>query len=349
MDVIALHRAGFGHAVAPLGTALTQQQIQELWRVVPEPILCFDGDSAGQKAAARAVETALPVIRSGRGLRFAVLPESEDPDSLIAHDGAGAMREVLDRSERLSDVLWRLETAQHPVDTPEGLATLRQHFEEHARRIGDSTFREYFLKWFRDRIWQAGRTRPERGAMSRKRAAGVASPNEARVHVDSRSIHEQLLVVALMTHPELYDEVGERLGLLDLTDSRLDNLRQEVLKTLAAESALDSSGLQRHLCEHGFSEDVDRLLSRSVLFYGRFAKPDAPTHETREGWEHVYAWLSREGLKNEVSDGWRQLGKEMTSETFDRARALHLQHQTSHLADDAEAGQPLARGVAEDE
>ncbi len=243
------------------------------------------------------------MIRPGCGLRIAVLPEGEDPDSLIARDGAGAIRTVLESAQRLSDVLWRLETAQNPTDTPEGLAALRQRFEDHARRIGDPTFREYFAKWFKDKLWQTGRVRTDKPFVPRKKARDVASPQEARVRLDSRAIHECLLVAALVTHPELYDEVGERLGLIDLSDSRLDNLRQEVLKTLAAESALDSSGLQRHLCEHGFSEDVNRLLSRSVLFYGRFAKPDAPTHETREGWEHVHAWLSREGLKNEVSDG----------------------------------------------
>src|SRR5215469_12727372 len=110
MDVIALHRAGFTTAVAPLGTALTERQIEELWRLAPEPVLCFDGDSAGQRAASRALARALPILKPGMSLRFAILPPSEDPDSLILHHGASAMRELLDRAQPLAEVLWRLET-----------------------------------------------------------------------------------------------------------------------------------------------------------------------------------------------------------------------------------------------
>ena len=100
MDVIALHRAGFATAVAPLGTALTEAQIEELWRMAPEPVLCFDGDSAGQRAAARALTRALPILKPGLSLRFAILPAAEDPDSLILHHGAEAMRALLDRARR---------------------------------------------------------------------------------------------------------------------------------------------------------------------------------------------------------------------------------------------------------
>ncbi len=92
MDVIALSQAGFPQAVAPLGTALTEEQIAELWRLVPEPTLCFDGDTAGERAAARAAERALPLLKPGQSLRFAMLPEGEDPDTLILAEGSAAMR-----------------------------------------------------------------------------------------------------------------------------------------------------------------------------------------------------------------------------------------------------------------
>ena len=118
MDVIALHRAGFATAVAPLGTALTEVQIEDLWRIAPEPVLCFDGDAAGQRAAARALARALPILKPGLSLRFATLPAAEDPDSLILHHGPAAMRELLDRAQPLAEVLWRVEAGQ-PIDTPE--------------------------------------------------------------------------------------------------------------------------------------------------------------------------------------------------------------------------------------
>src|SRR5215831_11496246 len=139
MDVIALAEAGFAGAVAPLGTALTEDQMVELWRFAAEPILCFDGDAAGQRAAARAVERALPLLQPGKSLRFAVLPPGEDPDSLIRSQGEAAMREVLDGARPLIDMLWDLELAVSPPDTPERRAGFRQRLRERARRIAERT------------------------------------------------------------------------------------------------------------------------------------------------------------------------------------------------------------------
>ena len=111
MDVIALHQAGFATAVAPLGTALTEFQLHELWRLTPEPILCFDGDAAGQRAATRAMRRALPLLRPGQSLRFASLPAGEDPDSLIRQAGRGTFDQILAAARPLSTVLWETELA----------------------------------------------------------------------------------------------------------------------------------------------------------------------------------------------------------------------------------------------
>src|SRR5437016_12128096 len=116
MDVIALHRAGCGSAVAPLGTALTEMQLHELWRLSPEPVLCFDGDTAGQRAALRALHRALPLLQPGRSLCFATLPPGEDPDSLIRAGGAPAFAEILGAARPLSDMLWQAELASRPID-----------------------------------------------------------------------------------------------------------------------------------------------------------------------------------------------------------------------------------------
>src|SRR5262249_10775270 len=142
MDVIALAEAGFAGAVAPLGTALTEDQIVELWRFAPEPILCFDGDAAGQRAAARAGGRAPPPLQPRQSLRFALLPPGEDPDSLIRAQGSGAMREVLDAARPLIDMVWDLELAAHPADTPERRAGFRQRLRDQARRIAERTVQE---------------------------------------------------------------------------------------------------------------------------------------------------------------------------------------------------------------
>ncbi|KZD01344.1 DNA primase [Oceanibaculum pacificum] len=139
MDVIGLAMGGFGNAVAPLGTALTEEQILQLWKLAPEPLLCFDGDSAGQRAAARAAERALPLLKPGFSLRFVTLPAKEDPDSLIRTQGPAAMRRLLDQAKPLVEALWEVEKAKLNSETPEQLALLRQSLEAAASRIEDRT------------------------------------------------------------------------------------------------------------------------------------------------------------------------------------------------------------------
>jgi len=126
MDVIALARAGFRHSVAPMGTALTEDQLDLLWRVGPEPILCFDGDKAGVRAAFRSIERALPMLRPGQSLRFAMLPEGQDPDDLIRAAGPPAMQSVLNSALPLVDMLWRREAERELLNTPEAKAGLER-------------------------------------------------------------------------------------------------------------------------------------------------------------------------------------------------------------------------------
>src|SRR6185312_715108 len=148
MDVIALVRAGFAHAVAPLGTALTSDQLQLLWKTAPEPILAFDGDAAGQKAAHRAAHLALPLLKAGYSLRFAFLPEGEDPDSLVGQRGQEAMRALLDAALPLSEVLWRGETEGKDFSTPERRAGLEKTVSGLAAEITDAKVAEYYRRDF---------------------------------------------------------------------------------------------------------------------------------------------------------------------------------------------------------
>ena len=137
MDVIALHGAGFSGAVAPLGTALTEGQLGELWKLADEPFLCFDGDNAGRRAAQRAAERALPLLRPGKSLRFLALPAGEDPDSLIRVRGADAIRRIVELARPLSDVVWEMETEGKVADTPERRASLQRAVEQRVAEIAD--------------------------------------------------------------------------------------------------------------------------------------------------------------------------------------------------------------------
>lgn len=152
MDAIALAQAGFGEAVAPLGTALTEQQIAMLWRMVPKPLLCFDGDAAGQKAAFRAAQRALGGLKPGHSLEFVTLPESQDPDDLIRSAGPRAFADLLDASEPLVERIWKTERAAEPVDTPEDRAGLKQRLGVHVANIADAEIRRHYADAFRERF-----------------------------------------------------------------------------------------------------------------------------------------------------------------------------------------------------
>ena len=144
MDVIALAEAGFTGAVAPLGTAITEDQLRAMWRIHPEPIIALDGDQAGLRAAMRLIDVALPLLEAGQSLRFAMLPEGQDPDDLINAQGAGVMRKLLERAQPMVQLLWRRETEGHVFDSPERKAALDKRLRAAIRRIQDPSLRTHY-------------------------------------------------------------------------------------------------------------------------------------------------------------------------------------------------------------
>src|SRR5262252_1176396 len=152
VDVIAMVTAGYEATVAPLGTALTQDQLALLWRMADEPVLCFDGDKAGRRAAYRAVDLALPQLRPGKSLRFAALPEGQDPDDLVRAGGREAVEEVLAGARPLADILWLRETEDGSFDTPERRAALETRIAAVAGAIGEESVRRYYRQHLADRL-----------------------------------------------------------------------------------------------------------------------------------------------------------------------------------------------------
>ena len=281
MDVIALVRAGFEAAVAPLGTALTEDQLQLLWRVAPEPVMSFDGDEAGRKAAHRAARLALPGLRPGHSLRFAFLPAGEDPDSLIRSSGAVAMQKVLDAAEPLSDVLWRGETEGRDFSTPERRAGLERALAEIVSLIADGKIADYYRRDFDNRVFDAFKRRVPRPAKGRydqapgkggKQGRFVPQPDPVSPAVKNSQIARQgalkvkeseVLALVLET-PELAQRYAELLAALPFSDPFLDRLRQETLNVAASGSGLEKNGLENHLVRHGMAELVERLKARTA-------------------------------------------------------------------------------------
>jgi DNA primase len=374
MDVIALVEAGFGAAVAPLGTALTELQIQELWKLIPrdekEPYLCFDGDSAGRRAAWRAVERFLPHLGPGKSARVAFLPQGQDPDSLIRAGGAKAMTEVLDNAIPLSEALWRMESEERRTDTPETKAALRAALDARVNTIADPAVKEYYRQDMRRRMaealtppspqknqqnngfiprnaytpggWGQGR-RP--GQPPRRHVAGLPgivtapppgkTPDRRRL-AGGGDVGERLLLATLINHPALFDEVGEALGMLSLPPGPLEGLRAATVNALSRDSGLDADVLCRHLADCG--HDPATLLTESYV-HGKFARSDASLDEAREGWFVTWGGVRELAVRRDLGMATEALRRDASEANLARLQGLReeLRRLTGAMLGDEDA------------
>jgi len=316
MDVIALARAGLGHAVAPLGTALTDRQIALLWRLAPEPILCFDGDEAGRKAANRALDLALPLLRPGHSLRFAFMPAGLDPDDLLRDEGPQALAATLAAALPLVEVLWRRALDVNDRSTPERRARFDADVRAAAGTIAEATVRSHYLAELNDRLqglWAAGRRSGSIGRRSfekrgndRRRPAspqpwgrqawGVELPSGELRALAARTgrgqVHEQregLILAALVNHPELLQEEAERLAETEFATPDLDRLRRQLLDTSALYQGFDGTSLKNEISRTGSRADLDRIEETAKRLGVWFVLPGAALDDARTGLRQMMA------------------------------------------------------------
>ena len=210
MDVIALDKFGFSYAAAPMGTALTEDQINEAWKVVNEPILCFDGDGAGIKAALRSVDRALPILKPGYSLQFMFLPDKMDPDEFLRAKGADAFEKLFADTMPLTELLWQKNTRNKPSDTPERKALIEKNLKEEVSKINDKDVRTFYAQEMRKRISEAYGM-PLR-AQTKKTPQSYAKNKQPLGDVDLRFI-----LSALILYPPLIDELQEKILMFDLS------------------------------------------------------------------------------------------------------------------------------------
>jgi len=265
MDVIALDRAGIAEVVAPNGTAVTEGQLERMWRLDPAPILCFDGDAAGRKAAIRAAMRALPHIRPERTLRFIELPAGQDPDDLVRSGGREAVEALLAEPEPLDQRLWRHERDSAPLTTPEARAGLRQRLIEHSQAIGDPELRRLYRdQWLARFDAEFGSVRPpfRPGRFARGKWAPPSPPPSdtarriARSGIDTATA--RALVLGFAFYPEALPAHVEQLAHLPIADRSLSSLRDRIVDAALAGATLDRQGLATILEAAGASAALER-------------------------------------------------------------------------------------------
>jgi DNA primase len=312
VDVIAMHRAGLPHAVAPLGTALTEDQLALLWKIAPEPTLCFDGDAAGIKAAYRALDLALPLLKPGHSLKFALLPEGQDPDDLLKAQGPAAVVAVVDAAQPLSEMLWQRALDENDRSTPERRAMFERDLRSLINQIGDDVVKKHYLADVSSRLQalfqpagqqrrggfrQGGAYPSKKGWKPGQRPWDVAQPASAQLKrlaasgsfQNGAERRERMIVLTLINHPELLHEFIDQFAELELTTPELDSIRTQIIDSAALGFGLDGTDIRGHLTARGLGPLLERLETQAKRLNEWFLGSGAAQDDARTGLRQMIA------------------------------------------------------------
>jgi DNA primase len=342
VDVIAMVQAGFDAAVAPLGTALTADQLALMWKMADEPVLCFDGDAAGRRAAYRSVDIALPLLRPGKSLRFVSLPEGHDPDDLLRSGGREAVAELVGAAAPLAQLLWLRETEAGPFDTPERRAALEARLGEMMATISDEAVRRHYRADIGERLRglfqpAAARTareprRPwsERGRFDRWRRPAsspnapyvVMSPQLAaspvhRGHRGAVPRREALILQAVLNHPWLLHDHLEDLAGLEFRHPEAETVKAALIDIFAHDGAPDPQAMRLELGRRGLAVALARIEKAITTASVWGSRPEAGPEDVLMTWRQLIA-LHRQwhSLLRELKDAELALGREPTEANY---------------------------------
>lgn len=345
MDVIALVRAGFNGAVAPLGTAFTEHQAQLIWRFCREPVVCFDGDDAGRAAAGRAAERLLPLLRPDHTVKVALLPAGQDPDDLLRAHGPRAMAEVIEAARSLADVIWDLECARHHLTSPEGRAGLQAALDAQAGRIADATVARFYRQEFTERVRRAFQPAADSGRPGERRpwrpARRGALPNAAPLGPrPSRSVGaglapERLILAALLADPRRFEAMAEQIGELVFEHPDDIGVHRALCSALMQHPDLDSSALSDHFAQIGLEETVarigERIRAEGVDWLAGAAAPE----QLDDAWRRAWRAVDVRRIERELADVSRTLRERPTAAVLARQQALLAQRDRYRQMDGA--------------
>lgn len=328
MDAVMMAQAGFHHTVATLGTAVTPEHVQKLWHYAPEPVLCLDGDAAGKRAMMRAGEMALPLLKPGYSLRFALLPKGEDPDSLIRSHQEAALAFALQEARGLSETLWR-HFSEQVKQTAEARAALEHTLMGLCEKIGNTTVKSHYRAYFRRQIWQKTTGKPGKGKdVKRLRSVEVERlPHSSAIDIRQRSVRHLLKLSLLQPGLLGMGEVEEALSRIDCASAPLDGLREAMLDAAHVPGTHEPAGLYDFLEARGFSHAVTSLLRDESVIVPRNVA-DSP-NVALKAWRQVIEGEQAASLEAE----YRALEGTMSHGADEEAlsRLMELQSQIKEL------------------
>lgn len=354
MDVIALAEAGFTAAVAPLGTAITEGQLQLMWRIAPEPVIALDGDTAGLRAAMRLIDIALPLLEAGRSLRFCLMPPGQDPDDVIRSGGAGAMEKLLDRAQPLVALLWQRETEGKVFDSPERKAALDKALREAIRKIADPGLRGHYAEEIKRLRWDLFRapakarrafvpggkgrwTPPPAGATPGARQSMLVSTGG---EIEDQ-IRESVILAVILQHPTLLSLYEDALDTMDCRNADMQVLRRALLTH--ADAPVDA--LRDRVAETTGPDLLEKLFAQSHIRVVPAIRHPEDTDLARLCVAEELAKLgARRGAEREISEAVEDIGhlpgEDLTvrlrqaAEARDRAQQGKTEDQTEYEVGD---------------
>lgn len=302
MDVLALYQGGYEKAVAPLGTALTPEQIQLAWRLTPQPIICFDGDTAGQRAAQQAVRRVLPILKPNHTLNFIVLPKGEDPDSLLTSGQKETFGRLLLKPVALADKLWQGLIAGFTSFAPEQQAYLKEQIKDVCQTIEHADIRKAYVHHLNSLFYQV-----VRGPGDFKKKNQTPAPNLSRRTIaPKRLLQEKILLSLLLNYPEILDEVNETLGRLELTRTDFKDIKELLLSYVNEEKELDRTAIESHLTSRGYEAVYTLLMDKGLILHEAALGPKGTKADALKAFEALVADLDQAGHAKEGQEHLKQ-------------------------------------------
>lgn len=322
MDVIALAQAGFGAAVAPLGTAVTEEQLRLLWKIADEPIIALDGDKAGLRAAMRLIDLALPMLQPGKTLRFALMPEGQDPDDILRSRGTEAMQAVLDAAEPLVALLWRRETEGRVFDSPERKAALDQSLRQAIGKIPDPSVRRHYGQAINDLRWQRFRTqnasrRSGKGMAQSGPTTAAKSSALAAGSLDDVTLRCAIILAGLFSYPDLIDRFEPDLERLEPQDA----LQTGLVRYLLATNLREKDAIFAELKANNLFVPLEELLSAGHVAIQPWMRSEMLADSAEQCLAEEFAKLAaRRGIEHELSESREELAQRDTTDAHLRWR-----------------------------
>jgi DNA primase len=337
MDVVSSAQAGVAYAVATLGTAVTPEHLRLLWQIAKEPVMCLDGDEAGSRAMLRATEIALPLLKPGYSLRFAVLPQGEDPDSYIQKHGKASFEQILQSAKPLSQVLWETLAAQFKLKTPEDRAALDDACKQIAAKITDATVRSHFASYFRSQLWEKRGKGQQPAAQARSAHVGHMVAQHHSATLDKLVLR---MLATLLECPALLhkSQIEEALSTLDIHDTGLSMMRDALLD---AGHHIEPGGDLIGHARAQLPEECEKILKdvRADLAY----HTPSTSEEALRQWQRTAASYEISHLEYELQSLQESLGQNMDEAAYQRLVELK---QALHKAQAARTFAPPESDVA---